>query len=211
MNQDKEEMKQAEDLIASEMNKLSMKEISKALDDVHCVCEDLNEDDEMVERLLADFDERIKAQCNPTYELAASQDRTYVEDKAFRLKFLRANLYDVKRSIRNLMIFLQYKATYFGPDKVGRDIELSDLNQEDLDLLTSGLFHMHEESGRIVLYMLSNLLCRIKESTMVSTFIVAIFNSTAFMGSLLICFQLIVEVLRTTFTTIYKYPCQECR
>ena len=40
---DHSEMKETEDLLASEMNKLSVQERSKALDDLHCVGEELKE------------------------------------------------------------------------------------------------------------------------------------------------------------------------
>src|SRR6056300_1048943 len=49
-------MKQTEDLLASEMSKLSVQQRSKALDDVHCVGEALKETPEMVQKSLASFD-----------------------------------------------------------------------------------------------------------------------------------------------------------
>lgn len=135
-------MKSTEDLIAAEMNKLSIHEISEALDDVHCVGGGLEETPEMIQESLLAFDEEVKVQKNSIYDVAARQDQDYVENEAFRLKFLRANLYDVKRSVRQMMNFLRYKATYFGASKVARDIVLSDLNKEDLGLLHSGLLHI---------------------------------------------------------------------
>eukprot|EP00980_Cylindrotheca_fusiformis_P031749 scaffold26899_cov132-Cylindrotheca_fusiformis.AAC.1 len=57
------------------------------------------------------------------------------------------------------MEFLRYKALYFGEDKVGRDIVLSDLKPGDIDLLKSGLFHIQEgrdRSGRFILYALTH-------------------------------------------------------
>jgi hypothetical protein len=182
----KGEMKETEDFLAAEMHKLSIQEVSKALDDVHCVGEELEEDPDMMKRSLAEFDEEVKAERNPIYELAASQNRAYVEDETFRLKFLRANFYDVKKSVRQMMNLLRHKATYFGKDKVARDILLSDLNGEDVDLMMSGLFHIQDgrdRSGRVVVYMMSHALCRCKEDTMVRAFLHSLSTMT-------ICFSL---------------------
>jgi hypothetical protein len=165
------EMKETEDFLADEMTNLSIQERSKALDDVHCVGEELEEDPDMMKRSLVEFDEHVRTERNPLYELAASQDQAFVEDETFRLKFLRANFYDAKKSVRQMMSFLRYKATYFGKDKVGRDILLSDLNGEDVDLMMSGLFHIQDgrdRSGRVVIYMLNHMLGRVKIEALVS-------------------------------------------
>lgn len=165
-------MKETENFLAAEMNKLSTEEISNALEDVHCVGQGLDESPAMVERSLLAFDEAVKAERNYIYELAARQDKGYVEDGQFRLKFLRANLYDIKRSVKQMMNFLKHKATYFGADKVGRDIVLSDLNQADLDLMRSGVFHIQngrDKSGRVVVYMLNHMLYKCEVDTMVSS------------------------------------------
>jgi hypothetical protein len=183
---DKGEMKGTEDFLAAEMKKLSIQEISKALDDVHCVGDGLRENPEMVVRSLLAFTEEVKAERTPIYELAASQNRAYVEDETFRLKFLRANFYDAKKSVRQMMSFLGYKATYFGRDKVGRDILLTDLNQEDLDLMLSGPFHVQEgrdRSGRAVVYLMNRPLS--KEDTMVRAFLHSLSTMTIFFS--LIC------------------------
>lgn len=167
---DKKHLKPAEDFLAAEMNKLSFQEISKALDDVHCVGEDIHEDEDMIRRSLAEFDQQAKARRNRYFELAMTQDKAYIEDEDFCLKFLRANFFDVNRSVGQMMSFLQYKARYFGEDKLGRDIALSDLSQEDVDLMRSGILHQQkgrDRSGRVVLYILNHLVGLIKEDTMV--------------------------------------------
>jgi hypothetical protein len=164
------EMKETEDFLASELSKLSIQEISKALDDVHCVGEELKEDEEMIQRSLAAFDEAVRAQRNPIYDIAAGQNRAYIEDPSFRLKFLRANLHDVQRSARQMMSFLKYKATYFGEDTLGRDIVLSDLKQEDVDHIQSGLFHIQagrDRSGRVITYIFNHIIGQCKVETQV--------------------------------------------
>ena len=151
----KDEMKPLEDFLASEMTKLSVQDRSKALDDVHCVGDELDETSEMIEKSLAEFGEVLQRKNNSIYEMAANQNREYVENPVFRLKFLRANLHDVDKSVHQMLDFLRYKAKYFGNEKVARDITLDDLNAEDKKLMLSGLHHIQEgrdRRGRVVLY-----------------------------------------------------------
>mmetsp|Transcript_24913 Transcript_24913/g.61281 ORF Transcript_24913/g.61281 Transcript_24913/m.61281 type:complete len:166 (-) Transcript_24913:825-1322(-) len=148
-------MEPIEGFLASEMNKLSVQERSNALDDVHCVGDELEETPEMIEEALAEFDEVLQREMNSIYKMAVKQNREYVEDPEFRLKFLRANLHDAGKSVRQMLDFLRYKATYFGNEKVARDITLDDLNEEDKKLLLSGLQHIQEgrdRMGRFILY-----------------------------------------------------------
>lgn len=156
--QNREEMNSSiEDILASGMNKLSVQERAEAFDDVHCVGEELKESPEIIQQTLEEFERAVQAECNPTYEMAVDQNRAYVEDPTFRLKFLRANFYDVDRSVRQMINFLQHKAKYFGTDKIARDITLQDLNEEEVEVLFSkSPYHIQEgrdRTGRVVVQM----------------------------------------------------------
>lgn len=167
------EMKQTEEFLASEFSKLTKEERAEALNDIHCVGNELEETQEMVERLLEEFDKLVQKARNPIYDLAVRQNKAYVEEPSFRLRFLRYNIHDVPRSVRQMMEFLKHKATYFGEDKLTRDITLDDLNDDDMELLFAGLYHIQEEkdqSGRVVLYLLNEMLGRCSIETFVSSF-----------------------------------------
>lgn len=116
-----------------------MQERTEALHDVHCVGEELQEDPEIMQKALSDFNDAIQQAQNPTYEIVSNQNKAYVEDPSFRLRFLRANRFDVGKSLRQMMSFLQHKAAYFGADKMARDITLDDLSEEDVKVMLSGL------------------------------------------------------------------------
>eukprot|EP00980_Cylindrotheca_fusiformis_P014755 scaffold4024_cov85-Cylindrotheca_fusiformis.AAC.2 len=164
------EMKKTEALLAAEMNKLSVEEMSKALDDVHCVGETVVETPEMVRHALVTFGEEATVQATSIYEIALQQNRKYVEGEAFRMKFLRCNLFEIKSSVSQMMKFLQYKANYFGINILGRDIFLSDLTNEERDLLQSGLVHVQQckdRCGRNVLWFFNGLLGRWTKDVMV--------------------------------------------
>ena len=166
-----DEMKQTEAFLAAELNKLSVQERAKAMDDIHCVGEELTETPEMIEQSLMEFEQLVQKVKTPVYEMAANQNRAYVEDPSFRLRFLRFNLHNVNRSVRQMMDFLKYKSTYFGQDKIAREIALDDLNDEDVELLLSGLYHIQDgrdRKGRMVLYVTTELLGKYRLENLVS-------------------------------------------
>ena len=151
------EMKETEDLLAAEMNKLSVQERSRALEDVHCVAEELQETPEMIERALREFDQVVQTvgTNDRIYTIALNQNRSYVEDPSFRLKFLRANTFDVRKSVDHMMSFLSQKALYFGEEKVAQDITVEDMNDEEIAVMRSGFFQIlkdRDQSGRVILY-----------------------------------------------------------
>ncbi|CAJ1936696.1 unnamed protein product [Cylindrotheca closterium] len=163
-------MKETEELLASEMSQLSVQERSKAMDDLHCVGVELQETTEMIQKSLAEFEEAVQKERNPIYKMAINQNRAYEEDPTFRLRFLRAKLYNVREAVRTMISFLEYKAKYFGDDKVARDITLDDLSEEDKQLMLSGLFHIQDgrdRNGRLIVHFFGKLLSRCKADNLI--------------------------------------------
>lgn len=161
-----------DDLISSALSKLSLQERSKALEDLHCVGNGLSETDEIKKQSLEAFDLVLKQGHYPIYDQAAEQNRAYVEDASYRLMFLRANSYDVRRSVNQLVSHLQQKANYFGEDKLGRDITLDDLNSEEMEVLLSGVFHIQADrdpTGRVILVNQGSLMAQQPYLTLVSS------------------------------------------
>jgi len=151
-----QEMKTSEDFLASEISKLSVQERSKALEDLHCVGEDLTETPELIETSLFEIDLILEERNDPIYEIAKRQNRAYVENPTFRLRFLRANHHDPEKAADQLIDFLSHKERYFGQDKLARDITLNDLNEDEMNLLTSGMWHIQDgtdKSGRMVVFL----------------------------------------------------------
>ena len=69
------------------------------------------------------------------------------------------------------MTYLQYKAAYFGEEKVAHEFTLEDLNEEDKEALYSGLFHIQKDrdrAGRLVIYIMAHMLGQWKLETLVS-------------------------------------------
>ena len=170
------EMKSTEDFLASEMSKLSVQERSKALDELHCVGEELKETPEMIQQCLEEFDRVLLGKNATIYNWAARQNRSYVEDADFRLRFLRANDHNVNQSVNQMIGFLSCKETYFGRDKVARDITLDDLDEEDVEVLLSGLYHIQDgtdRNGRMVVYLMKHKMGRFNTTSAVSNAIIS--------------------------------------
>mmetsp|Transcript_40308 Transcript_40308/g.97339 ORF Transcript_40308/g.97339 Transcript_40308/m.97339 type:complete len:520 (+) Transcript_40308:97-1656(+) len=164
------ETKQTEDFLTSEFNQLSEEEQTKALNDLYCVGEELSENPNLIEKSLAEFEQQLRNGNFPIIQTALKQNRSYVEDASFRLKFLRANMYNVAKSVNQMVNFLGHKATYFGVDKIARDITLEDLTQEDIELMLSGFYHIQEgtdQGGRVIVYMFNHMLGKYKAETLI--------------------------------------------
>ncbi|CAJ1933047.1 unnamed protein product [Cylindrotheca closterium] len=104
---------------------------------------------------LLDFKREVEQSHYPIYELALQQDRSYVEDPAFCLKFLRANKYNVPKAVKQMIDFLRQKAIYFGADKLSHDVTTEDLSTKELEVLLSGQYHIQDATdpnGRAIIY-----------------------------------------------------------
>lgn len=167
---DAQQIKATESFFASEFRQLSVKDQTDAIDDLYCEGGELRENPAMVRQALQDFDATLQTTRSSTYELAVSQNRSYVEDRSFRLCFLRANFFNAKKAIRQMLNFLRKKATYFGERTLARDITLEDLDEEEMKAILSGPYHVQEDrdrAGRVVIYFFSTMFDGYKAETLV--------------------------------------------
>ena len=139
---------EAENLVVRELNTLSFHEQKRATEDIHCVPDEDEEKPQVVEICLTQMEEEIQRNKTYVYEMAEKQCKEFVTDRDFRLMFLRAEFFNVKAATRRFMKFLQQKLIYFGQEKLTKDIEWSDLNQEDRDVLESGFWHLQHQRDR---------------------------------------------------------------
>ena len=85
------------------------------------------------------------------YQQAASKSEEYVKDRSLRLKFLRADCFNVSNAAGRMVRFFEQKLKIFGPDLLAEDITLADLNSDDLAVLNNGhleLVPQRDRSGR---------------------------------------------------------------
>ena len=130
--------KEIDVLIAMEMNKLTLKEREKALDDVHGIPIDEEEDPMQLLTWLDSMDchlQTIKQQAT-AYELAKARSREYVQK--MRIMFLRSDRYQPKDAAERMARFFELKKRLFGVESLTKDITLDDFDSDDLDTLNCG-------------------------------------------------------------------------
>ncbi|CAB9514190.1 Transfer protein [Seminavis robusta] len=71
-------------------------------------------------------------------QMAESQNMEYVQNAKFRLKFIRAERYDVRRAAARLIRFFDLKLELFGAEVLTRSITLKDLTAEDRETVKKG-------------------------------------------------------------------------
>jgi len=150
----------------TELNKLSMAERDEVSCDVHgvnAVSEDPELIGECVESLQFEI-ESIPTREKEAYLLARGQNPGYVMDKKFLLMFLRANQFDTKAAAARFVSFFQIKMELFGRDKLGRDIRVDDLNEDDIASLESGYAQVLDARDRAdrAIFMLMPMLRKFK-------------------------------------------------
>lgn len=147
-------IEETESVLAKALGSLSVKERSQVYEDVHGVSKPIEEDPAFVFQSLAALDDEIGVIKTGIYEKALVQNRTYVEDNALRLMFLRSEYFNVGAAAKRLMRFLKQKAAYFGEEKLTKEITLQDLSEDDAISLESGVMQILPEadrSGRVVI------------------------------------------------------------
>lgn len=110
----------------------------------------------MIDEALKRMDEIIttKIPTKPAFDHATAMQSRYVLDRGFRLKFIRANLFDIDKAAWNFTRYLELLNTYYGPETLTRPLLYSDLTEAELDLLRSGhmqLLPTRDRTGRRVL------------------------------------------------------------
>jgi hypothetical protein len=149
----------ADSILAASLNQMSLQEREKVYEDVHGVAPPSNpEEPTFVASCLAELQTELDAippLLKVAYDLAYSQHSLYVTHSKFRLLFLRSESFQPKAAASKMVGFLEAKLELFGPDKVSRDILLSDYDPSDIKCLESGLYQLlpgRDRSGRPVIF-----------------------------------------------------------
>ena len=152
---------------ADELNNLPAKERERVLFDLHGIIHaDADADhhpmeddnlEQVVDRALAEMDTFL-AKENKTpvpYQFAMLQSPDYVQDRRFRLSFLRAERFDAKRAAAKVLKFFELKLDLFGRELLCKDIQLKDLTKDDLECLKHGniqILPARDRAGRSVVF-----------------------------------------------------------
>jgi hypothetical protein len=135
--------------LAKELNQLSLKERERALEEVHGIPQALPEDPAVEEEQLNVMEAELsKIKDKKAYDRALFLSPRYVNNRFFRLLFLRAECLDGKRAAMKMVNHFQYKLELFGIEKLVKDIELEDLSEDDKEALMTGHFQFLREKDR---------------------------------------------------------------
>lgn len=139
-------------LIASELTKLSIEDRVKALEEVHGVVENIEEDPEVINNLFEQVKEELKRiRYKQAYEKTAFLSNAYVNDPEFVLPFLRADNYKPRPAAIRLTEHFRHKLDLFGERTLVRDIMYDDLTDDEKLILNSGFVQImtaKDQAGR---------------------------------------------------------------
>lgn len=149
-------------LLAREMNKLSVVERNDLLDEIHGVAVDAVETPDTVGRALKEMREvlsaasSIKPKDKRAWNLAMFLRPTLEQDDQLLLFFLRGERSDPTKAARKLCQHFDHKLELFGISKLAKPrITLPDLSEDDMVSLRAGFFQVLgvDKSGRCVFIM----------------------------------------------------------
>ena len=146
-------------MVAREMNDLSIAEREQVLNDVHGVTNIPYEGSKEMDEKLMELEFKIQTLSDDTNQSAYKQalriSKDYVQNRFFRIKFLRADRFDTGKAAKRMLAFFEQKLILFGRDKLVKDITLEDLNSFDKDVLWNGdlqLLPQRDTAGRTILF-----------------------------------------------------------
>ncbi len=87
------------------------------------------------------------------YRLAVEQNVDWVEQQ--KIKFLRAEDFDATLAAARMVRYFALKESLFGKKSLGRDIQLEDLNEDDIESLTAGgvqILSDPDHAGRLIFF-----------------------------------------------------------
>ena len=151
-----EEAEAVEELLATEFASLSLIERDKVMFDVHGIpAAEIEETPELIAKSLEDLEQEIrKLKKKESYENAKYINPEFVNDPAFRLMFLRSDLFNCADAAKRLVHHFEKKEKLFGSGEVlGRYVRLRDLSPDDMRILESGVLQVlptRDVAGRCI-------------------------------------------------------------
>jgi hypothetical protein len=148
----------AEKVIAEELGKLTLDEREKAYEDVHGISTPVVETPELVEEYLRGMEFELSRIPNKhAFDLAMLLSEPFVTDRKFRLGFLRAESFNVRKAAGRMARYFETKLELFGQEKLVKTIMLEDLDIETQKAVARGsltILPTRDTLGRAVLVSL---------------------------------------------------------
>jgi len=155
----------ADRIFAKALTDLSLNDRTAIEDEIHGVsCMAIEETPHLLEHSLIDFESELhKINPKPAYDRAQQlllesyreSSRCYINEKNFRLRFLRCELFDVRKAAKRFIRYLDFIAEVYGEYALQRPICMDDFNREEMSFLKKGecqLLPYRDRSGRKIIY-----------------------------------------------------------
>lgn len=159
-----------ENLLSKELLQLSLKDRTAIQEEIHGVkCLAPEETPELLEASLSELamalknDDFIPPHKKQAYRKSQQYVDTYVNEKDFRLRFLRFTLFDAKKAAEKIVKFLDLALELFGDFALKRAVRLTDFDTRDLRYLREGEFQFlpfRDRSGRRIMTVMNPLMPR---------------------------------------------------
>ena len=94
-------------------------------------------------------------------DLAMAMRPELLNDRAFRLMFLRSDWFDVAKAAKRLVTFFDSKLKLFGEEKLVKRITYEDLDKDDRESLSTGssqVLPSTDRSGRGIVFLTYKLM-----------------------------------------------------
>jgi hypothetical protein len=145
--------------LAKEMNELTVQERGRIFDEMHGVAKEQDETPEFVANSLDLLDEalgRLPYSKRRDWDRALFLKPSIQKDSTFKIMFLRTESFDACRAAERMARFFTLKRFLFGDEKLVKTITLDDLDEPEIELLTSGappiLVPNKDQTGRPILF-----------------------------------------------------------
>ena len=163
-------------LISKEMLQYNLEERNAVFEEIHGVrtlCPDESAPG-MLDNALEQLAEELFAlpqKQKRAYARSQQYSETYVNEPDFRLRFLRAELFDAKKAALRMTRFLEVCLEFFGVENLMRPIRLTDFSRKELKVFNIGriqLLPYRDRGGRRVVVGIPSHDHRVEAKTRVS-------------------------------------------
>eukprot|EP00934_Nitzschia_sp_Nitz4_P000476 Nitzschia sp. Nitz4//scaffold72_size95085//141//1508//NITZ4_004741-RA/size95085-processed-gene-0.0-mRNA-1//1//CDS//3329557318//476//frame0 len=137
-SQYEDDVPKADIQMAQEMARLTRLEREKVYHDIHGISEQIHETNTLIQESLHHMEAAIVSLNDvdkTAYFLALRRDAAFVQNSNFRLRFLRADRFDVTAAARRFIQHFRIKAELFGDKFLAKSITQADMTSQDLDIL----------------------------------------------------------------------------
>lgn len=142
-----------DNILSNQLLQLSLQDRNAINEEIHGVQTFAPEEtSKMLTEALGKMDSEIeKISQKDAFVRSQEFPNTYVNSADFRLRFLRSDLFDVKKAANKMVTFLDLMSELFGDFALRRQIQLSDFSREEMQVFRTGhlqLLPYRDRSGR---------------------------------------------------------------